>query len=33
MDLLIKELDVNDLDNLPEIDDSFIVHSFFFKSK
>lgn len=33
MDLLIKKLDVNDLDNLPESDDSFIVNSFFFKSK
>ncbi len=27
MDLLIKELEVNDLDNLQEIDDSFIVNS------
>ncbi|TNP01562.1 streptothricin N-acetyltransferase SatA [Bacillus pacificus] len=27
MDLLIRELDVNDLENLPEIDDSFIVNS------
>lgn len=27
MDLLIRELDVNDLDNLPEIDDSFIINS------
>ncbi len=27
MNLLIRELEVNDLDNLPEIDDSFIVNS------
>jgi streptothricin acetyltransferase len=27
MNLLIRELEVNDLDNLREIDDSFIVNS------
>ncbi|TKI91730.1 GNAT family N-acetyltransferase, partial [Bacillus cereus] len=26
MNLLIRELEVNDLDDLPEIDDSFIVN-------
>ncbi|CAM4364962.1 hypothetical protein BAAL111456_28470 [Bacillus albus] len=32
MDLLIRELDVNDLDNSLEIDDSFIVSSRFILS-
>ena len=27
MNLLIRELEVDDLDNLPEIDDNFIVNS------
>ncbi|TKI80147.1 GNAT family N-acetyltransferase, partial [Bacillus mycoides] len=27
MNLLIRELEVNDLDNLPEIDDSFVVNA------
>ena len=27
MNLVIRELETNDLDNLPEIDDSFIVNA------